>query len=222
MGRHEGRRADAAPGPGAGGHPAAGTAPVPTEAAMPLNGEPTGESAATGAAWLHAPAPTAHAVLTLAYELCDAFARAEVARAMVGLSTNEAEHAHLVARAEQWKAVAGERWAALAAAIETGLPEAAQVQRFMPVRPLTNGHVELHAHDTKARPLVVLLTGTQALAVGAHLTAYGAISLDRIGQKLDSGLPLVKAAPPFTSTAPAADRPTGPAADHADPPATRP
>jgi hypothetical protein len=161
-------------------------------------------------------------VLTLANEVCDAFARAEVARAMAGLSTSEAEHAHLVARAEQWKAVVNERWAVFAAAIEAALPEAAQVERFMPVRPLTNGHVELHGHDTKARPLVVLLTGVQALAVGAHLTAYGAISLDRIGQKPDSGLPLVKAAPPFTSTAPDLTGPAAPPADHADQPATRP
>jgi hypothetical protein len=164
-------------------------------------------------------------VLTLANEVCHAYAQAEVARAMAGLSADEAEHAHLAARVAQWSAVVNERWAMLAAAIEAALPEAAQVERFMPVRPLGNGHVELHAHDTKARPLVVLLTGTQALAVGAHLTAYGAISLDRSGQKLDSGLPLVKAAPPFTSTAPAGDYATGtagPPADHADPPATRP
>jgi hypothetical protein len=220
MGRHEGRRASMAPGPGAGGHPVAGTAPVPTEGTTAA--EPTGEPTATGGAVLHAPAPTARAVLTLANEVCHAYAQAEVARAMAGLSANEAEHAHLAARAAQWNTFVNERWAALAAAIESALPEAAQVERFIPVRPLGNGHVELHAHDTSARRLVVLLTGAQALAVGAHLTAYGAISLDRINQRPDSGLPLVKAAPPFTSTAPAATGPAGSPADHADPPAPRP
>jgi len=67
--------------------------------------------------------------------------------------------------------------------------------------------------------------GRGAGTASSRLSAYGAISLDRIGQRLDSGLPLVKVAPPFTSTAPAADHPTdpaGPPADHADPPATRP
>jgi hypothetical protein len=213
MPRYEGRRATPAPGPGAGAHPAAGTAPVPTGATV----EPT----VTGAASLHAPAPTAHTVLTLATEVCHAYAQAEIARALAGYCTSQTEHAHLSARAEQWHTLVNERWAALAAAIGAALPEAAQVQRFMPVRPLTNGHVELHVHDTKARRLVVLLTGVQALAVGAHLSAYGAVSLDRIAHKLDAGLPLVKAAPPFTTTVPAADRPTAPA-DRAGPPTTRP
>lgn len=78
---------------------------------------------------------------------------------MAGLAASEAEHAHLSARAAQWDALVNERWAALAAAIQTAWPGAAQVERFMPVRALTNGHVELHARDTQARRLVVLLTG---------------------------------------------------------------
>jgi hypothetical protein len=108
-----------------------------------------------------------------------------------------------------------ERYPVLVAAIHAACAEAARVERFMPVRPLGNGHVELHAHDTSARRLVVLLTGVQALAVGAHLTAYGAISLDRIGQRPDPGLPHVKAAPPFTATA---TEPIGPAGLPADRP----
>ncbi|GAB3160770.1 hypothetical protein GCM10027290_67210 [Micromonospora sonneratiae] len=205
MGRHWGRRGDTAPGPGTGAYPAAGITHATTEpVVVPLQ----------------APTLTAEAVIELANEVCANFARAAVARAMAGHSASEAEHASLTARAEQWDALVNEQWPALVEAIRAGLPGAAQVERFMPVRPLTNGHVELHVHDTSARRLVVLLTGAQALAVGAHLTAYGAISLDRIGQKLDSGLPYVKAAPPFVPPGFAGQPATPDGA--AGPPAARP
>ncbi|WP_327025162.1 hypothetical protein [Micromonospora sp. NBC_01739] len=138
-------------------------------------------------------------MIALANRVCAHFAAAEVARAMAEHSTTHAEHVTHTTRAEQWEALVNEQWNELCSAIWATAPEGAQVERFLPVRPLTNGHVELHVHDRQARRLVVLLTGTQALAVGAHLTAYGAISLDRIGQKLDPGLPHVKAAPPFST-----------------------
>lgn len=204
MGRHEGRRGTTPPGPGAGAHPAVGTAAIPTT--QPAEAEPVGE-----------PAPTAEAVLATVDQVCDLYARAEVARAMAGHAGSDAEHAHLSARAAQWDTLGRERYQALAATVHAWLPGAAQVERFMPVRPLSNGHVELHAHDTAASRLVVLFTGAQALAVGAHLSAYGAISLDRIGQKPESGLPHVKAAPPLTSR-PAGDPPPEPAG----PPTTHP
>ncbi|MDG4790202.1 hypothetical protein O7626_30495 [Micromonospora sp. WMMD1102] len=149
------------------------------------------------AAPLQGPAPTAEAVIALANEVCGHFAQAAVARTLAEHSASEAEHASQAARAEQFDALVDEKWPELVEALRTGLPSAAQIERFMPVRPLTNGHVELHVHDTSARRFVVLLTGVQALAVGAHMTAYGSIVLDRIGQKLDPLLPHVKAAPPF-------------------------
>lgn len=172
------------PGPVTGAHSATGTAKVRTE---PVVAPPP------------ASVPTDSAVIALANEVCAQFARAEVARALAGHSTSHAEHATLTERAARFDALVDERWRELVKAIRAGLPGAAQVERFMPVRPLTNGHVELHVHDTSARRLVVLLTGAQALAVGAHMTANGAIVLDRIGQKLDPGLPHVKAAPPFAT-----------------------
>ncbi|WP_230414905.1 hypothetical protein [Micromonospora tarapacensis] len=158
-------------------------------------------------------------MIALANRVCAHFAAAEVAHAMAEHSATQAEHATLSTRAEQWDALSSEQWDQLCSAIWATAPEGAQVERFLPVRPLTNGHVELHVHDSQARRLVVLLTGAQALAVGAHLTAYGAISLDRIGQKLDPGLPHVKAAPPFptneTAGPPATpDRADGPPAAH--------
>jgi hypothetical protein len=201
MARHGGRDANTPPGPGTGAHPAAGTAPVPAEPAV----TPT-----------QAAAVTADAVIALANEVCGLYARAEVARAMAGHTASEAEHAHLSARAQYWDTLVNEQWAALAATITAALPSLAQVEPFMPVRPLTNGHVELHAHDTAAHRVVVLLSGAQALAVGAHLTAYAAISLDRIGQRLDPALPPVKAAPPFHPTA------TAEQAGSPEPPPARP
>ncbi|WP_341718807.1 hypothetical protein QQG74_03255 [Micromonospora sp. FIMYZ51] len=159
-------------------------------------------------------------MIALANRVCAHFAAAEVARAMAEHSATHAEHAAHTTRAEQWEALVNEQWNELSSAIWATAPEGAQVERFLPVRPLNNGHVELHVHDRQARRLVVLLTGAQALAVGAHLTAYGAISLDRSGQKLDPGLPHVKAAPPFptdggTAWPPATpDGAAGPPADH--------
>jgi len=165
---------------------------------------------------VHAPAMTAEAVTALANEVCACFARAEVARAMAGHAASDAEHAHLSARAAHWDAIVKDRWPALVEAIHAALPDGAQLERFMPVRPLANGHVEVHAHDTSARRLVLLLSGAQAVAVGTHLTVYGAVSLDRIGQKLDPGLP-VTAVPPFAATNPA-----GPPTDTDSPTAAHP
>ncbi|RQW98754.1 hypothetical protein [Micromonospora inaquosa] len=200
MARHGGRATT--PGPGTGEHPATGTAPVPT---------PTAES-------MLAPEPTATSMIGLANRVSAHHAAAEVARAMAEHSTSEAEHAHLIARAEHWEALVNEQWNALCSAIWATAPGGATVERFLPVRPLTNGHVELHTYSTEGRRLVVLLTGVQALAVGAHLTAYGALSLDRSGQKLDPGLPHVKAAPPFDADG-TAGQPATPDAAAGPPPA---
>lgn len=194
-----GRRKTSA-GSGTGAHSATGTAKVRTESVVPPP---------------PAPAPTVEAMVALVNQVCANFARAEVARAMAEHSASKVEYDNSIARAEEWGALVNEQWRALVKALRVGLPGGAQVERFQPVRQLPNGHVELHVHDPSARPLVVLLTGEQALAVGAHLTATGAIVLDRIGQ-LTSGLPHVKAAPPFapngTARQPATAPDTAPAA----------
>ncbi|PSK65569.1 hypothetical protein B0E53_02470 [Micromonospora sp. MH33] len=188
MARHGGR----ATTPGSGtGAPTAGTPDVSTTAAP----HPAPDARTVEA--VHEPGHTSTAMIALANRVCANFAAAEVARAMAERASSEAEHAHLIARAEHWEALVNEQWNTLCAAICATVPDGTQVQRFLPVRPLTNGHVELHVHDTDAHRHVVLFTGAQALAVGTHLTAYGALSLDRSGQKLDPGLPHIKAAPPF-------------------------
>jgi hypothetical protein len=184
VGRHEGWRTNSAPAPDAGAHPAVGTAAISTPPVEPV---PPDE-----------PTPTAEAVLTIVDQVCDLYARAEIARAMAGLSENQTEYADQAARAAHWDTLGRERYQTLAAMVHAGLADVADIERFMPVRPLNNGYVELYAYDTDSRRVVVLFAGAQALAVGAHLTAYGAVSLDRIGQKLETGLPQVNAAPPLT------------------------
>ncbi|WP_431937081.1 hypothetical protein [Micromonospora sp. RP3T] len=195
MARHGGRATE--PGPGTDAHPATGTAAVPTEstdASHPAPSLPTVEA-------LHEPGHTSTAMIALANRVCANFAAAEVARAMAEHAASEAEYEHLIARAEHWDALVNEQWTTFCAAICATVPDGTQVERFLPVRPLNNGHVELHVHDTDAHRLIVLFTGAQALAVGTHLTAYGALSLDRSGQKLDPGLPHIKAAPPLAAPA---------------------
>ena len=150
-------------------------------------------------------------------QLCEAFTNAHLAHVAAGDAPTEAERAHYQARADYWNQTAGTRYQHLTETVADLLPEPAQIERFWPIRPLTNGHLELHARDRQARPVVVLLTGAQALAVSAHLNAYAAISLDRIGTKVNDLLPPVKAAPPFTTSTPAT-----PAGAPANPSATRP
>ena len=55
-------------------------------------------------------------------------------------------------------------------------------------RCVNTGHVEVHARDTTQRPIVLSLTATQALTLGAHVSAHAAIALDRSGAKLDTAL----------------------------------
>ncbi|GIJ49764.1 hypothetical protein Val02_66500 [Virgisporangium aliadipatigenens] len=202
MGEHTGRRRNTPPGPGR--RTTAGIAAVPTAST-------TGVAESTDAP----AAVTAQDLIALVNEVCDLWARAEVARAMAGHSTTEAEHTHLAARADHWAELARERYETVAGTITAVLPDAAaQIERFMPVRPLDNGHVELRVHDADARLLVVLLSGSQALALGTHLTAHGAISLDRAGHKIDNELPHIAAVPPLTATPT-----TGHPADAISPPA---
>jgi hypothetical protein len=129
--------------------------------------------------------------------LCQSCARAHVAHVAAGDAQTKSQYDHLKARADYWSTAARAQYQAIAATVAELLPEPAPVERFMPVRTLPNGYIEIHAHDRQARPVAVLLSGAQALAVGTHLCAYAAVALDRIGFKVNDVLPPVKAAPPF-------------------------
>jgi L-fucose isomerase-like protein len=149
-------------------------------------------------------AVTADAMLVSIHQLCDAHAKSEVHRVYAGLATDNTEIRHHVAQAEYWHAAVTAQFKALAAGVNEAVPSAVSVQEFLPIRSVTNGHVELHARDSAARQVVVVLTGSQALTVGAHLTAHGAVALDRIAAKVDDALPPIVRAVPFNTNSPAA------------------
>jgi len=164
---------------------------------------------------------TATELVAAINELCSEYARASVARAMSQHASDAQERAHHLRHAEHWLGKANARWTQVVASVEATMADTADVEAFRPVRPLPNGQVEIHVRDHNARPLVMRFTGAEAFAVGAHLTAYAAIGLDRAGQRVESGLPHLPTTAPALHPAPApADsaNPTSPA----DPPPRTP
>ena len=149
-------------------------------------------------------------------ELCEAYANAQMTRFLAGHSTDQAEYDRHCAHAAHWDTETRTRYSAVAEAVESMAPDPADIEAFMPVRTRPNGQVELHARDQHARAVVVALTGGEAMLVGMHLTAHGAIGLDRTGAKVDrvlppmipDALPAVTAdAPPVADALPGADGP---------------
>jgi hypothetical protein len=173
-------------------------------------------SVTQGTTAAYVPATTAETIVALINDVCTLYARAEVARAMAGNSATDEEHATHCAHADRWDSLVNDRYAALVDAVHAAMPCAARPERFIPVRLLNNGRVELHLHDATLRRFAVLLTGSQAISVGTHLIGYGSVGIDRTGQKVDAALPHLKAGVPLV-TEPGAHQPTGPAA----PPPTR-
>jgi hypothetical protein len=145
--------------------------------------------------------PTVSELLAAIVDLCETYARAETGRALAEHAGTKAERDDLVSRAAYFNRESRTRYDALTTAIEAVLPRTAQVETFLPVRTLPDGRVEIHAVDQHERPVVVALTGTEAVTVGVHLTAYAAIGLDRTGTKLDRILPPLFTDPPTATTA---------------------
>ncbi len=143
---------------------------------------------------------TAEDLLASINELCEVYALAKATRALTQNAATKAEYDNLIARADHWDLQATTRYSALADTVETAFPRGAQVEAFLPVRVLPNGRVEIHARDQHTRPVVVALTGPEAVTVGVHLTAYAAIGLDRTGTKVDRVLPPMLTAPPTATT----------------------
>ena len=141
---------------------------------------------------------TADDLLASITKLCEAYASARVARFTTEHAADKFERDQHAARASYWQEQARTQYEALAASIRAAFPDRARVEAFRPVRVLPNGHVEIHARDQHARPVVLGLTGGEAVTVGVHLTAYAAIGLDRTGNHLNNLLP------PLPVTAPAA------------------
>ncbi|MDI6101187.1 hypothetical protein QLQ12_21465 [Actinoplanes sp. NEAU-A12] len=142
--------------------------------------------------------PLAERLLAEMSDLCEAYAREQVARALAEHSADHNEHQLHTNRADYWGGETLARYNALVTAITAAVPQEAeaQLEEFRPVRTLANGHVEIHARDQHARPVVVRFTGAEAVTVGVHLTVHAAIGLDRTGAKVDQVLPPVLAAVP--------------------------
>jgi hypothetical protein len=146
------------------------------------------------------PAPTSDAMLAAIWQLCDAYAKSEVNRVLAGRAANGNEAVRLGDQADYWSQAVNAQYQALALTVRQMLPDGARLEEFLPVRATSGGNVEVHARDTTSRPVVILLTGAQAMTVGTHLTAHGAVALDRVGGKVDVALPGITPAAPLTIT----------------------
>lgn len=157
---------------------------------------------------------TVDRLMNLANQVADAYAHLHLNQAYARQATSQATYDQLIARVDYWNAQHAAARTALNAALRDELP--ATPETFLPVRVLGNGHIDLHARDSLDLPVVVRLTGGQALSVGAHLIASAAIGLDRTGAKVTSALPLLPATtlPAHRSTAAPDTAPT-PASDTA-------
>ncbi|GAB1641524.1 hypothetical protein [Krasilnikovia sp. MM14-A1259] len=153
-------------------------------------------------------AATTEAILTAINELCEAHAKAQVARGVAEQAPTKAGRDDHLSRAQYWDRQTHTLHRALVDVVRTVTPPPSRVETFLPVRTLPNGHVELHARDQHSRPVVVALTGAEAVTVGVHLTAHAAIGLDRTGTRVDRVLPPMLTDPPTATTgdAPATGR----------------
>jgi hypothetical protein len=146
------------------------------------------------------PAVSADSILAAIGQLCEAYARAEVARTLAARAPDESVRREQLANGDYWQSATHSQFEALAGVVREALPPAVGPEQFLPIRTAANGTVELRALDTASRPVVVIFTGAEALTVGAHLTAHGAVTLDRIGAKVDAALPPVVRAVGFATT----------------------
>lgn len=153
-------------------------------------------------------------IMRLVDELCVAYANMRIAKTMAEYTDDaEARTKHL-GTARYWDTTGRALHHTISKTLGHALTAEAGVESFLPVQPMPTGEVTLRARDDRNNPVVVWFTPAQALAVGAHLTAYAALGLDRTGGKVADALPPIATQPPFIAPkfiptpgpAPAADR----------------
>lgn len=149
---------------------------------------------------------TVSALLAAVHQLCHAYARAEVSRTLAGYTDDPARRALDLEVAQHWDGAVRHRFEALNSALNDLIPDVIHAETFLPVRPLSTGDVHLHLRDQQARTVLVRFTAAEAVAVGAHLTAYAALGLDRTGGKVAAVLPPIDH-PLTTATEPPAPPP---------------
>ena len=142
-------------------------------------------------------------LMDLIGHLCEAAQNSTAHRIAASYELDYDEQGVQHAQEQQWNEIAAHRLREVERAVRSVVHTQATVEGFMPVRPLPGGNVELRAIDSASMRVAVIFTGTEALNLGARLTACGAIAIDRIGLKTETELhPLV--AGPAIGTAPVA------------------
>ncbi|WP_433615327.1 hypothetical protein ACQP2P_11250 [Dactylosporangium sp. CA-139114] len=136
-------------------------------------------------------------IMRLVTELYTAHGKAEVAQAMAEATDDPQMRARHLSFLRYWDEAARALYDKLNATLDNAFTAEAAVETFLPVQPTQTGEVILRARDEQQRPVLVRLTAGQALTVGAHLTAYAATAIDRIGGKVADALPPIAAHAPF-------------------------
>ncbi len=148
------------------------------------------------------PATVADNILAGINALCEAYAKAQIARIEAHYAATAEQHAHCKARGEYWDAAVSSQYQALLVTLQEALPDPVAVETFVPVRALPSGDVEVHGRDQNNRRVALHLTGAQAIAIGTHLSAYAAIGLDRAGVRINEYMPPVERTLPAAVTTP--------------------
>ncbi len=139
-------------------------------------------------------------ILAVINILCITWADAQVAHERSRTAAAPEVRADQYARAQQAHEVTQQHYAALVELLADSVPDDVSAEAFLPVQPLPTGEVAIHGRDDQANSVRLRLTGAQALTVGAHLTAYAAISLDRCGLKVAEALPSLSIDPASAPT----------------------
>ncbi|MEU1808400.1 hypothetical protein [Micromonospora aurantiaca (nom. illeg.)] len=136
-------------------------------------------------------------IMRLVDELCVAYAKVQVAQTMAEYTADPEARAKHLDVGRYWSRAGRALHRTISGKLDDALTAEAAVESFLPVQPTSSGEIAFRARAEGDRPVVVRLTATQALAVGAHLTAYAAVGLDRTGGKVADVLPPIGAAAPF-------------------------
>jgi hypothetical protein len=137
--------------------------------------------------------------MRLVDELCVVYAKMRVAKTMAEYTGDPEARAKHLELARYWDNAGRALHHAISETLRQALTTEAEMETFLPVQPLPTGEVTVRARDEHDWPFVIRLTPPQALAVGAHLTAYAAIGLDRTGAKAADVLPPIATNPPFVA-----------------------
>lgn len=134
----------------------------------------------------------------------EARANAHTCAAMVGLSEDDAERAHLNARTDYWNSQVNEQWAKLTAATHSALPPTvyAMPDPLAPVTAPNDQQVEVRG-TVANRAVSIRMSPAQAVGLGTALVACAAALNQHTGGRLADVLPPIPPSPPGAPVRPA-------------------